>query len=834
MKTHNWKLLRRIFMVAIAFIVLFEVGALLRRIPGHLLIAILAEIPTGTMIGMILVGLAAVSLPVWRDKLLYDVLEPDKKTPWVLTWTINVINNGIGSLNFVSNWLHRRALASRQTDANATLNRVWWYGTTGWAVLSLLGLILAGMTHMQSPLSWILLSLGLTLPLVGLFLTRFGHQTSAPISKRQYTQLFLANLLADTGWLIAFLGFGLLFHLPVQLLQTVPIIIAARMFGLITLIPGGWGTFDLFVIIGLTDVGVDPTISFLWIVLYRTFYTLGPFLIGLLIAASRGLRTLNANYRGAPADIFGSIAQRVVVGLLYFAGITMIVVGVIPGTLEQFPALVDFSPWANNLFWQLPNWILGVLLIVAGRAIAYRVQRAFVPTITLLVLTTIFVTISRTHWQPIVILSATLLLTMFIKPKLYRRQFIYSVEAQLFDGFVLGAIILTYIWLGVSHLPVVNNRFHFSSRGLLMLPSVHWWVIGFVIIILTALISLAFLNYLRGRVQLLGEPLDEDRYSAVLAQGDNHYASLAFLGDKRLFYYRATDTAPDSVALQFRLYNNKAAVMSDPVGVAADFKPAIAAFIQEADALGYLPIFYEVSEPVAMIAHEFGYNFMKLGEEARVDTTTFKTAGKKFANIRSEINQATAAGFEYDVVLPPFSADFLAELKAISDTWLDGREEKGYSLGFFKESYLQRDGIAILRSATGQIEAFASLVTSKTENQMAVDLMRFTRDAPNGTMDVLFVKTFDYARDNGYGTFNLGMSPLAGVGAYDHSFIKERVANLIFQFGSSIYSFEGLQRYKKKFATNWQPYYISYSSRSNIIFNMLALLMIDNPGVDMD
>ncbi|MGL4535631.1 MAG: phosphatidylglycerol lysyltransferase domain-containing protein, partial [Weissella cibaria] len=297
---------------------------------------------------------------------------------------------------------------------------------------------------------------------------------------------------------------------------------------------------------------------------------------------------------------------------------------------------------------------------------------------------------------------------------------------------------------------------------------------------------------------------------------------------------RPDQSETDTVAIQFRLVNNKAAVMSDPFGDSADFQAALAAFISEADRLGYTPIFYEVSEKIAMMVHEFGYNFMKLGEEAWVDTPSFKTAGKKFANIRSEINQATAAGFTYEVLQPPFSDTLLQELRQISDEWLHGREEKGYSLGFFDNHYLQRGGIGVLKAPDGHIVAFATLVTSETENQMTVDLMRFTSESPNGTMDVLFVKTFEYARDAGYNTFNLGMSPLSNVGLHEQSFIRERVANLIYQFGSKIYSFEGLRHYKHKFASDWQPYYIGYSNHSNIAFVMIALLLIDNPGVDLD
>ncbi len=189
-------------------------------------------------------------------------------------------------------------------------------------------------------------------------------------------------------------------------------------------------------------------------------------------------------------------------------------------------------------------------------------------------------------------------------------------------------------------------------------------------------------------------------------------------------------------------------VMGDPFGDATYFADAMQQFVDEADVLSYVPVFYEVSERIAMLAHEFGYDFFKLGEEAHVIVTEFSTAGKKMQNVRSVINQANRAGFEFKVLQPPFSGEVMAQLRAISDEWLAGREEKGYSLGFFDENYLQRYPIAVLEK-DGQIEAFATLVTSHTEQQLAVDLMRFTKQAPNGVMDVLFVNTIAYAKEKG-------------------------------------------------------------------------------------
>ena len=53
-------------------------------------------------------------------------------------------------------------------------------------------------------------------------------------------------------------------------------------------------------------------------------------------------------------------------------------------------------------------------------------------------------------------------------------------------------------------------------------------------------------------------------------------------------------------------------------------------------------------------------------------------------------------------------------------------------------------------------------------------------------------------------------------------FIQERIAALIYEFGSEIYSFQGLREYKEKFVSKWQPRYTLYSKSSWIVYVMIA------------
>jgi phosphatidylglycerol lysyltransferase len=62
---------------------------------------------------------------------------------------------------------------------------------------------------------------------------------------------------------------------------------------------------------------------------------------------------------------------------------------------------------------------------------------------------------------------------------------------------------------------------------------------------------------------------------------------------------------------------------------------------------------------------------------------------------------------------------------------------------------------------------------------------------------------------NGYGWFNLGMAPLAGLGSDKLAPLWERAGSLVFRYGDTFYNFEGLRRYKAKFDPIWTPRYLA-------------------------
>lgn len=65
--------------------------------------------------------------------------------------------------------------------------------------------------------------------------------------------------------------------------RIIGIIVISSIAGLITMIPGGVGTFDILVLIGLTRLGFNDEVVAATILIYRLSYYIVPFLIGLIL-----------------------------------------------------------------------------------------------------------------------------------------------------------------------------------------------------------------------------------------------------------------------------------------------------------------------------------------------------------------------------------------------------------------------------------------------------------------------------------------------------------------------------------------------------------------------
>src|SRR6185295_14308514 len=200
-----------------------------------------------------------------------------------------------------------------------------------------------------------------------------------------------------------------------------------------------------------------------------------------------------------------------------------------------------------------------------------------------------------------------------------------------------------------------------------------------------------------------------------------------------------------------------------------------------------------------------------LGEEARVPLATFDLLGRNRKKLRHAHRRSQDLGFRCEVHPASEVTQHLPELERISAAWLKEKStrEKGFSLGFFDPNYLERLPIALVRGPEGEIVAFANIWPGAPGEEVSIDLMRHTGQAPPGIMDYLFVELMLWGRQQGYGWFNLGMAPFSGLEGRTIAPLWSRLVTLVFRHGEHFYNFQGLRSYKDKFEPVWEPRYLA-------------------------
>lgn len=829
------KLFKFIFLLSVSVIVVREVLTIAKTTSLSQLQDVLATLHPLAVVAMGIIGLVAVMPMLFYDVILTGLLPEKPALLYVLqtSWITNTINNLCGFGGLISTGL-RTQFYGKKTEGKEllkALSKVLLFFMSGVSIYCMISLLILwsgqGGPFLHKYWPW-LAGGSLYFPLLLLVTHRSEAGFFDDLTVKIEGQLVGTSFLEWTGVLMAFISVGKLMGIDFSIGEIIPLYIACSIIGMISMIPGALGSFDVMILLGLSALGIPHETAVIWILLYRLFYYLIPFGIGLLLLTHNVGGQFNQRYNGIPKEAASKVAHYALVTALYVAGILLVLSATIPEAFSDYPVIGKLNPASFHFLTQTPSLIIGFLLLAMGRGAAQKVKKTFMPTLILLSASIIYVIWKEFSWALVVILVLVLLFVMFSRSQFYRERLVYSWEMLTFDGVLYSGLALLYVIIGVYNLP---NRHHRVRHDFLIFPSEHMWLLGLLTIVMTATLLLIFGHYLSKSDIALGETVNQEKVMGLLDEyGGNETSQLIFLGDKRLFFYE-NSTGKPVVLFQYKLKADKCMVMGEPVGDPAYFLAAIEAFMEAADLLGYRLVFYEVQESFVMLLHEHGFDFLKMGEEAYVDVQNFSLSGKKLKGVRSLLNKMARENFQFELIQPPFSAEVVSELRSISDEWLEGQGEKSYSMGYFDETYLNRAPIAVIKNQ-GQTVAFANIMPTYNKEQMTIDLMRHYRDAPSGVMDSLFTNLFDVAKAQGYQYFNMGMAPLANVGYAKNSFFQERVAHYIYEYGTHFYSFQGLRNYKSKYATRWVAKYTAYPKNSSLIYTLIQLLILVNAPKD--
>ena len=637
-----------------------------------------------------------------------------------------------------------------------------------------------------------------------------------------------------TGCVLFFLLIGNFMGLPIDFAAVVPLFVIASVVGEVSMVPGGIGSFDVFMIFGLAAVGVSRPDAVAWLLFYRLFYYIIPFAIGLVLFVHDTGHRLNVRLAGIPKQALQRGAQMVLTVFLYVSGFLMLLMSTVPNFAYNNKLFLQFYPYTFFFINQASSIIMAFLLIGVALGTAGRVKKAFWPTVIVLlvaILNTIrwLVVYDAISMKFIIFLVIILALVALSRHAYYRDRMAFSWGQTLWVGCVYVVTFVLYTIVGVYNAPQIHHR-HAVPEALFF-PSQKLWLFGVLGLVLAAMILVLMYRYFAsGHNQRLQQTVDAARVKQVIDNyGGNEISHLAYLNDKLAYYYQVD--GQDQLIFLYQLKADKLIIMGEPFGNQTVLQAALEQLLDDADSDGCSLVFYEINETLTMRLHEMGFDFIKTGEEGHVKLADFSLAGKRLRGERALMNKFARDQYEFAVLQPPFSAEVMAELRAVSDSWLAGETEKGFSLGFFDESYLNQAPIAVVYDPEHRIVAFANIMPQGNHQTTSIDLMRSSKAAPSGIMDTVFVHLFEQARDDGYAYFNMGMAPLSGVGVSRYSFIQEKIAHLIYEYGYQLYGFQGLRSYKEKYVTDWAPKYIAYRKRNSLIFTILQLLQVVNTRV---
>ena len=579
--------------------------------------------------------------------------------------------------------------------------------------------------------------------------------------------------------------------------------------GVVSQVPGGLGVFETILLLALPHVPAPELLGAL--LAWRGLYYLAPLALAataLLLHELVLQRARLAPVRRAAGEwitpLLLPIAPQLIGVLVFVAGAVLLVSGATPELDERLREIRRIVPLPLLEVSHLAGSVIGVGLLVLARGLFRRLRVAWHLTVWLLVAGIVASLLKGFDFEEASYLALVLLVILLSAAAFHRPA---SIMSQRFTPAWLASIAIIVglsVWIGFlanRHVPYSNELWWtFALHG--NAPRMLRATLA-VIVVLGGLVAANLLRPAPAEPRMPGA-LDAARIGAALARADASLANAVLAGDKRVLFHRDGDAF-----LMYQVSGHSWIALGDPVGGASQQQDLVWAFRELVDHRGGRTVFYQVGAASLPLYLDLGLSLVKLGEEARMALADFSLEGSARAELRQARRRAQRAGATFEVV-PPGDDALLPQLRAISQAWLEDKAtaEKGFSVGAFSEAYVRRFPTAVVR-LEGSVVAFANLWPTATLEELSIDLMRFGREAPAGAMDYLFVELLLWGQAQGYRWFNLGMAPLSGLESRALAPLWHRMGGFLYRHGESFYNFEGLRRYKEKFAPVWEPRYLA-------------------------
>lgn len=631
------------------------------------------------------------------------------------------------------------------------------------------------------------------------------YQIRIPEPKVAFFQLALSSV----DYLLS--GSIIYFLLPsnphLTMLHVLVFFALAQIIGLVSTVPGGLGVFETLMLFmlepyfGTVDI-IRP------LLLFRTIYYFVPFLFGLLALILHEYVEREEFLKKFGKATYSSLSQvvpQIFSILIFLGGVSLLFSGALPSNPRYLYDLTYIVPLPLIEFSMFFGSIMGVLLLLLANGLWKRIDGAYILSLTVLLMGGVFALLKDFDYHEAAVLFTLFFFLLPCRKYFYRKSSLMHQSFSRKNIIAIALVLVSFVWLGF-----------FSYRNVEYSNEL-WWQFGInsqASSFLRATVGAFFLLLVFGMAKMLS-PFSRDVHmpgkeemelaKTIISQSQETAGNLLFTGDKYLLF--------DDEKKAFLMYGVSGktwVAMGDIVGTSNQAKELIWDFYEMSKLNQGRAAFYEVSEKYIPVYLDLGLTLIKIGEEAKVPIETFTLEGSASKDFRYTVRNVEKKGYRFEIVSGEELFSLMPELRRISDAWLEMKsgKEKRFSVGFFDEKYLTNFPIALVRNES-EIVAFANVWPGADKEEISVDLMRYSPNAPDRTMEYLFVKLMLWGKEMGYRRFSLGMAPLSGLENRQFAPIWHKIGSLIFVHGEHFYNYKGLRDFKEKFNPVWSPRYIA-------------------------
>ena len=288
--------------------------------------------------------------------------------------------------------------------------------------------------------------------------------------------------------------------------------------------------------------------------------------------------------------------------------------------------------------------------------------------------------------------------------------------------------------------------------------------------------------------------------------------------------------SPDHRAVAaYRIEAGTLLLAGDPVGPADACGDLLADLLPHARRQGLALGVVGASEEFALAARPHGLHRIYLGDEAILPTGAMDLGGGKRKSLRKAVNRVARNGYTAELrVVGELSAAELAELREVSDRWLDGSPDRGFSMAHDAlADVLVPDALVVVaRDEHGAPRGFLHFMPVYGRPIVSLGFMRRDRDTPNGVNDFLVVEAARLLGERGIQEFSLNFAAF-GRWLREPSNVLERQLGKLLRVGDRWFQIERLHSFNAKFGPRWQPRYLLFQHPSQLPKVALAAMLAE-------